>query len=368
MPVRTLIVDDSGFFRRSLIALLAADSGIEVVGEAANGEEAIRLARELAPDVITMDVQMPVMDGITAVRRLQGISDARIIMFSHLTYEGGRATVEALAAGAADFLPKTLKEISGDREAAVRELCNRIREIGTRTAPRRTPTSRTQGAPMDGAFEQARRPATAAATATTPRRISPELPRLVVVGTSTGGPVALQRLLTGLPASASAPILIVQHMPANFTRAFAERLDSLCQIRVKEAEDGDVPQAGHAYLAPGGRQMRLERRAGALRIVVEDGSPALTYKPSVDVLFQSVAALSLQPVLAVVLTGMGSDGAEGARALHALGNRVWAESAESCVVYGMPQAVVNAGVAEQVATASELGVELARNLSGVRAA
>jgi len=361
MTVRVLIVDDSTFFRRAIRRLLAGDPLIEVVGEAANGEEALRLVHECNPDVITMDVQMPIMDGITAVRRLKGVTRARILMFSHLTYEGARSTVEALSAGASDFIPKTLADAHGERSVDARELCSRIHALG---ASHSASPSGLGGATF---------PCEAGASSANARRVLPpasigSVPGVVLVGASTGGPVALQRLLCGVADSAACPILIVQHMPASFTRAFAERLDSLCRITVKEAEHGDYPAPGHAYLAPGGRQMRLERHAGRLRVVVEDGSPAQTYKPSVDVLFESVAKLGLRQVLAVVMTGMGSDGCAGARSLRELGNRVWAESAESCVVYGMPQVVVNAGLADRVASAADLGSELSRLLSGARAA
>ncbi len=361
MSVRVLIVDDSAFFRRTVRQLLASDPRIEVVGEAANGEEALRLVGECNPDVITMDVQMPVMDGITAVHRLKGITRARILMFSHLTYEGARSTVEALSAGASDFIPKTITDAQGDRSVAARELCSRIHALGAAHAgPLKGHGVAASPGEAGSGIAGARRPVAPAG--------SGGVPDLVLVGASTGGPVALQRLLCSVADAAACPILIVQHMPASFTRAFAERLDSLCRIAVKEAEHGDCPAPGHAYLAPGGRQMRLERHAGRLRIVVEDASPAQTYKPSVDVLFESVAKLGLRQVLAIVMTGMGSDGCAGARSLHELGNRIWAESAESCVVYGMPQVVVNAGLADRVASAADLGSELSRLLSGARAA
>lgn len=341
MTVRTLIVDDSAFFRRSLIALLAADDQIEIVGEAGDGVVAIELARKLRPDVITMDVEMPIMDGISAVRRIHAETDSRILMFSHLTTAGAQATLDALSAGAADFMPKRLQDISERREDAVRAVCNRIRVLGLGKAPlsrRPEPLAPARQISSQGSF------------------------RLVVIGASTGGPVAVQTVLAALPEADAigCPLLVVQHMPANFTRAFAERLDRVSRVRVKEAENGDVLEAGMTYVAPGGRQLRVVRSGQGMRLVVEAGDPTLIYKPSVDVTFGSVAEACGAQALAIVLTGMGSDGCAGSSLMKAKGARIWAESEASCVVYGMPQAVVNAGLADQVASAYELGVQLAR--------
>jgi two-component system, chemotaxis family, protein-glutamate methylesterase/glutaminase len=244
MVVKALVVDDSGFFRRRIVEILNADPGIEVVGTAVNGQEAIEQASRLRPDVITMDIEMPVMDGITAVRRIMARQPMPILMFSSLTFEGAKATLDALDAGAADFLPKRFEDIAKDQDEARRVLCRRVRTLGMRRAREREPAS----APP--------RPAPAPVrTDRAPLRLR-DL-RAVLIGTSTGGPVALQKVLTALPANFPLPLLLVQHVPASFTPAFAQRLDSLCAIRVREAADGDVLEPGLALPAPGGRQMVL---------------------------------------------------------------------------------------------------------------
>ncbi|QGU33480.1 protein-glutamate methylesterase/protein-glutamine glutaminase [Thermochromatium tepidum] len=355
MSLRVVVVDDSGFFRRRIVEILNADVGIEVVGTAANGQEAIEVVKRLKPDVVTMDIEMPVMDGITAVRRIMAESPCPILMFSTLTTEGAKATLDALDAGAMDFLPKRFSEMAKDEDSAKILLRRRVRALGrTRLARPTTP------APLD-------RPAPTGAVPARPAqapRLSPSATplsslRAVLIGTSTGGPVALQEVLKGLPKNFPLPIILVQHMPASFTPAFAERLNNLCQIEVKEAASGDLLKPGSALLAPGGVQLVLEGGAQP-RVRIEESPPGTIYKPSVDITFKSAVAALRSQVLAVVLTGMGADGREGARELKANGAHVWAQDAASCVVYGMPAAVIDAGLADQILPLKEVGPALVK--------
>ena len=354
--IRVLVVDDSGFFRRRIVEILDTDDRLQVVGTAANGREAIQKVMELKPDVVTMDIEMPVMDGITAVRRIMKLQPTPILMFSSLSYEGAQATLDALEAGALDFLPKRFDEFSQDREEAKRMLRARVRQIGARGPGPRTGSAATAtaaGTRSSASAATARRPIAAT------RRGDY---RLVAIGSSTGGPVALQQVLTQLPASFPLPILLVQHMPASFTPAFAQRLDQQCQIRVKEAEDGELLEKGTAYLAPGGRQMGLVDRGGQVRVRVYDGDASLHYKPSIDMAFSSAAEVFPGKVLSVVMTGMGADGREGARALKKGGSTVWAQDEATCVIYGMPAAVVEAELADQILPLTDIGHELAKGL------
>ena len=367
MPVRVLIVDDSGFFRRRIKEILDADPRLEVVGEAKDGIEAIGKTKELDPDVVTMDIEMPVMDGITAVREIMAKHPAPILMFSSLTTEGAKATLDALEAGALDYLPKRLEEISGNRDEALRQLRSKVFLIGakgksakfSRNRPSTT-TAQTQAATSRPAAEARTKAATLIPIAKGQARSSYDI---VAIGTSTGGPVALQDVLTKLPGDFPVPIILVQHMPGTFTPAFAKRLDQLCQIRVKEAEQGEELKSGWAYLAPGGRQMEIQQKGGKLRIEISDGDPGLNYRPSVDVTFNSVARVLPGRSLAIVLTGMGADGREGARVMKAGGSVVWAQDEASCVVYGMPASIVEAGLADRILPLSEVGTSLAQGFS-----
>jgi two-component system chemotaxis response regulator CheB len=367
MPVRVLIVDDSGFFRRRIKEILDADPRLEVVGEAKDGVEAVNKTKELDPDVVTMDIEMPVMDGITAVREIMAKHPAPILMFSSLTTEGAQATLDALEAGALDFLPKRLEEISANREEALRQLRSKVFLIGakgksakfnrSRPAP---PAAKPQAVKPQSVAEVRARRAPAAPISRGQARGSYDI---VAIGTSTGGPVALQEVLTKLPGDFPVPIILVQHMPGTFTPAFAKRLDQLCKIRVKEAEQGDELQNGCAYLAPGGKQMEIQQRGGKLRIEISDGEPSLNYRPSVDITFNSVARVLPGRSLAIVLTGMGADGREGARTMKAGGAAVWAQDEASCVVYGMPASIVEAGLADRILPLSEVGTSLAQGFS-----
>ncbi|MFJ2465870.1 chemotaxis response regulator protein-glutamate methylesterase [Pseudomonas sp. NPDC087615] len=369
MAVKVLVVDDSGFFRRRVSEILSADPSIQVVGTATNGKEAIDQALALKPDVITMDYEMPMMDGITAVRHIMQRCPTPVLMFSSLTHEGARVTLDALDAGAVDFLPKNFEDISRNPEKVKQLLCEKVHSISRSNrrfsgysapapvaAPAPTPTpaassfSSHSSAPARPAPAPApTRTSAASASSSAPKR---KAYKLVAIGTSTGGPVALQRVLTQLPANFPAPIVLIQHMPAAFTKAFAERLDKLCRISVKEAEDGDILRPGLALLAPGGKQMMIDGR-GAVKIL--PGDERLNYKPCVDITFGSAAKSYGDKVLAVVLTGMGADGREGARLLKQGGSSVWAQDEASCVIYGMPMAIVKADLADAVYGLDDIG-------------
>jgi two-component system, chemotaxis family, protein-glutamate methylesterase/glutaminase len=349
MTVRILIVDDSGFFRRRLTEIFAADPGIEVVGTAANGQEAVDQVPRLKPDVITMDIEMPVMDGITAVRRIMAMRPTPILMFSSLTTEGATATFEALEAGAADYLPKRLEDIAADRNVAIRELIARVRLLATRS---------TRSAPRPQAEALVRELVRAPAG----RAGGVGRYRILAIGASTGGPVALQQVLMALPKDFPLPILLIQHMPGSFTGPFAQRLNQMCKISVKEAVDGDVLAPGQALLAPGGKQMLLEQRAGQVQVRIQEPEPGQNYKPSVDVTFNAVARIFPGKALALVLTGMGADGREGARLLKQGGATVWAQDEKTCVVYGMPAAVAEAGLADQVLPLASIGPGIAHEV------
>ncbi len=351
MSVRVLVVDDSGFFRRRVSEMLNADPLLEVVGMAENGQQAIDMAAELKPDVITMDIEMPVLDGISATRRIMQATPTPIIMFSSLTTDGAKPTLDALDAGAVDFLPKRFEDIATDREEAKRLLCQRVRDLGRKGRPLRRPVATTRATATAAA-----RPAVSSA------RASGAPIKLLAIGTSTGGPVALQKVLTRLPANLPVPVLLIQHMPASFTPAFASRLDGQCAITVKEAENGDILKPGTAYLAPGGKQMKLEGRPGSARIQILESEPGLTYKPSVDLAFTSIANVYPRETLAVVLTGMGADGREGAKILKQKGSEIWAQDEASCVVYGMPAAVVDAGLAARVLDIDEFGEQISKRI------
>ncbi|RZQ53013.1 chemotaxis response regulator protein-glutamate methylesterase [Pseudoalteromonas phenolica] len=373
MAVKVLVVDDSSFFRRRVSEILEQDSDIKVIDFAVNGQEAVEKAALLRPDVITMDVEMPILDGISAVKKIMQANPTPILMFSSLTREGASATLDALDAGALDFLPKKFEDIARNSEEAIKSLQNKVKEIGRRRLPRSvssysrpaltspshsqspvagraTVSPRTSSvAQPDRSFQRAAVQPASNSTATGKQfKASGKQYKLVTIGTSTGGPVALQTILTQLPANFPHPILLIQHMPAAFTPAFATRLNGLCKIKVKEAEHGDKLQSGVAYLAPGGKQMLVESK-GAMKTlrVFEDDSTRVTYKPSVDITFASAAKAYQADVLAIVLTGMGADGRDGARLLKQSGATIWAQDEQTCVVYGMPQAVTNAGLSSE---------------------
>lgn len=346
MTLRVLVVDDSRFYRNRVVEMLSTDPDIKVVDTAENGADGVRKAKEQRPDVITMDIEMPVMDGIQAVREIMKAQPTPILMFSSLTTEGAKSTLDALEAGALDFLPKRLEDISGDRAEVAAELCRRVKQLAKKRLH----------APMAGV-----QPVPAAKPPARPAHTAKDLKgcRLIAIGASTGGPSALQTILTQLAADFPVPIVVTQHMPAAFTGPFATRLNTLCRVNVREAKNGDPLLPGTVLIAPGGKQMQIEKSMTGLRVKVRDGANE-QYKPSVDITFASAAEAVGGGVLAVVLTGMGADGKSGAAELKKKGSSIWAQDEASCVVYGMPHAVVDAGLADRVLPLLEIGVTLAR--------
>lgn len=345
-PIRVLVVDDSGFFRRALTAEIERVPRFKVVGTAADGLSAIAKVRELDPDVVTLDVEMPVMSGIEALRTIVATSASSVIMVSAQTGEGAKVTLEALAAGAIDFIPKT-------RQAAF--IHEKLEAAAASSARRRE--QRRLGSQRMAAAPAAARPRTAR-----PNGLRRDI-KLVAIGSSTGGPQALQTVLGALPKGLPAPIVIAQHMPPNFTAALAKRLDDHCALDVVHAGHGAPLTAGKVYIAPGGSSMRVT--ANDIRITSDDEH--LIYKPSVDVLIASAVAAFGKGVLGILLTGMGADGAKELAALHRLGGHTLAQDQASSVVYGMPRALVEMGGADEVLPLDEIGPRIA-GLVGARQA
>jgi len=344
--IRVLVVDDSHFFRKRITECLNSDPAIKVIGTAMDGFEAIAKARELNPDVITMDIEMPNLDGIEAVKKIMELKPVPILMFSSLTREGADVTLDALNAGAADFLTKEFKTISFQQDVAIEQLCDKVRALGM---PRRSSDIVRQETESRNEVDK-----------TLPGALASMRYGLAVIGASTGGPVALEKVLRGLPAEFPIPLIVVQHMPGTFTGAFADRLDKLCAVSVKEAEHGEALAAGTVYVAPGGRQTYLRKNGAGHYLEIGEAPPQVTYKPCVDITFNSIASSYNRRVLAIVMTGMGSDGCAGASILKQKGATIWAQDETTCVVYGMPLAVVKANLADKVFPLDVIGQKLAR--------
>ena len=364
------MVDDSLFLRRLISRMLGTSPMIEVIGTAQNGLEAIEKTWELAPDCITMDVEMPVMNGLEAVGRIMRERPTPIIMLSTLTQEGAEVTLKALALGAVDFLPKPVaKPYMGTLELE-KELQEKVLAYGTLRrdrlaaipvppSPPGTPTKATVHAtrpaqtpahtPGQAAVQAQAAPSLASSTAAVPptsRALPPGGPqRLVVIGSSTGGPNALQRIIPHLPADFPSPLVVVQHMPVGFTRFLAERLNTISALEVREAREGDDLYPGTVFLAPAGTHLRID----SLRRIHLTTEPARHgVRPSVDITLETAATVAGKGAVGVLLTGMGSDGAEGMGLIKRAGGATIAQDEDSCVVYGMPKAAVELGYVDRV--------------------
>ncbi len=338
--IRILIVDDSAFMRKSLSIMLSSDDDIEIVGTARDGVEGVALAKALKPDLITLDIEMPNMDGLSALKIIMKDCPTSVIMVSSLTTEGAESTLKALEMGAVDFIPKEMSFVSVKISEIKADLIKKIKAI-TRKAKLTSTLRRISGYRGKSL------------NANVSRRIS-ELPKsnykAVAVGISTGGPLSLQKVIPLLTENINAPIFIVQHMPPKFTKSLAARLDNMSAIKVKEAENNEEVKNGTVYIAPGGFHLTL-KKAGINRVAIEiSEQPDKTlHRPSVDVMLDSVVNIYGKQTLAVIMTGMGHDGSEAIQRLKKIGGYCLAQDEESCIVYGMPKAVVDAGNADVVA-------------------
>lgn len=385
--IRVLVVDDSAFMRKAIEIILQKDPDIKVVGQAADGQEALELIGKLDPDVITMDVEMPRMDGITTVRHIMSRCPKPVLMISSVTKEGAETTLRALEAGAMDFISKPASRVSLDIVHMEQDIRDKVKAVFKRRPPQvrhffsKTAVAKPQvsaaspKAPTVTASSAAakyglsmRASAVDAAPGNAPNPLVVVKPAgrvlrdIVSIGVSTGGPPAVQKVLSALPADFPVPIVIAQHMPAAFTGPFARRLDNACEISVKEADSGEVLRSGVAYVAPGGRHIRIEAKLSTITIHVSDEPKSALYKPSANVLHESVGLAMGRRALGVQLTGMGSDGLEGIRVLKGKGGRVLAQSDATCVVYGMPKAVVDAGLADDIVDIDDMALAIMSSL------
>ncbi|NOK21633.1 chemotaxis-specific protein-glutamate methyltransferase CheB [Corallococcus carmarthensis] len=333
-PLKVLVIDDSATNRRTLTTLLESSSDVQVLDWAQDGEEGLRKVLDLKPDVVTLDLEMPRLGGHTFLRLLMRASPTPVIVIS--SYSHRSDVFKALELGAFDFIAKPPQVTPAALEHLRRELLDKVH------AARNVKS----GGGRHGA---------ALRTAV----LSGEVPQVIAVGASTGGPPAVQRLLEGLASEPSVSVLVGQHMPSQFTRAFAERLDRIGPFTVTEACEGDVVTPGHVYIAPGGRHLLLSDRTGRLELRTPSPVPAEKYAPSVDRLFESAAEVLGPRAVAVVLTGMGADGAQGVRAVRREGGETWAESEDTAVVYGMPKEAVATGAVTRVLPLDDIGSELA---------
>ena len=355
-PIRVLVVDDSPFMRKALERMLQAPD-IEVVGSARDGLDALEKIPALNPDIVTLDIEMPRLDGLGCLKRIMSEMPRAVLMVSSLTQEGAQATLEALALGALDFIPKenslasaSILQIQQDLQEKVRKLARSPRFRKTRMPLPQPPTQPGQHLPAPVPAFQAPVPQAVARLGA----LSGPRAELLAIGCSTGGPKALQDLLPALPKTLPVPCLIVQHMPGTFTKAFAERLNGICQVEVREAVHGETTLPGCVYIAPGGLHMLYRQRGGSGVIELSAEPSTSLHRPSVDVMFQSIADNSSRQVLAMILTGMGSDGTRGMVSLKAKGAHTLAEAEESCIVYGMPRAAFERGCVDQVAPLQDM--------------
>ncbi len=346
--VRVLIVDDSSFMRMAIRGILDRDPDLEVVGSAIDGADGVKKAVDMRPDVITMDIEMPRMDGISALREIMAKTPTRVIMVSTLTNEGAKATFEALEAGAVDYIPKNITDSTTAQKVFKEELLQKVKAAALFAIPRKA------AAAIRPAVPEKYKPAGS--------RLKPARITCVSIGASTGGPIALQEVLSRIPINFPYGIMVAIHMPKAFTGPYAERLNSKCSLSIKEAADGDILRPGTALIAPGGMHSRMVRQSSgiAVRTASTDQFPGYIFVPSVDIMMTSLADATGGSALGVILTGMGNDGFKGMQHIKGKGGSTLVQDEATSTIYGMPKACIQGGIADLVLPLDQMGFEIAR--------
>jgi len=344
MSIKVLIVDDSAVVRQVLSQVFTAASGIEVMDVANDPYMAMDKMKAHWPDVIVLDVEMPRMDGITFLKQLMASRPTPVVICSSLTQKGTDISMQAMAAGAVEVIAKPVSGVKGFLEESSHELVMAVRCAAAARMNRVRVMPSASGNPLE---TRPKLSADAILSAPTGSNVFATTERIIAIGTSTGGTQALEAVLTQLPRTCPG-LAIVQHMPEKFTRSFADRLNSLSQIEVKEADNGDRILPGRALIAPGGKHMMVKRSGAYYQVEVVDGPLVSRHKPSVDVLFRSAAKFAGKNALGIIMTGMGDDGAKGLKEMHDCGAKTIAQDEESCVVFGMPKEAIKLGAADEV--------------------
>ncbi len=338
--INVIVVDDSAFMRKSISIMLESDESIKVIATARDGEEGYNLTKKLHPDLVTMDIEMPKMDGLTSLQKIMKDCPTPVIMVSSLTTEGAESTIKALEYGAVDFIPKELSYINVNIIKIKEELVRKVKEIVKQSSLRERLKR----------LRKLREPSTHETIPPSAKSLPKIGFKAIAMGISTGGPLSLQKIIPQLSKKINCPIFIVQHMPPKFTKSLADRLNSMSQLEVKEAENKEAVRNGVVYIAPGGLHMTVDRNnLGTFFVSVSNEPSSSLHRPSVDIMIDSVIDGFGKNILGVIMTGMGKDGLEGIRKLKQLGGFCVAQDEESCVVYGMPKAVTEAGFADVIA-------------------